>query len=101
MQAPTRLVERLPRIEYFRRLVVDGPLILALQDVPEHRAGVPVRLACLPGLVRHLNECDLCLLTVQLLGDVACCDGPCGVLPVIMLGRIHTSHSYTDTSRER
>src|SRR4051812_32939835 len=47
VQAPGRLVERLPGLEHFRGQVVDGPLVLALQDVAEHRAGVAVRLAAL------------------------------------------------------
>src|SRR5262249_56510238 len=35
VQAPARLVERLARLENLGRLVVDGPLVLAFQNVPE------------------------------------------------------------------
>src|SRR5262245_64290792 len=35
VQAAGRLVERVPRLERLGRLVVDGPLVLALQDVAD------------------------------------------------------------------
>src|SRR5262249_3675616 len=43
VQASARLVERIARLEHLGRLVVDGPLVLALQDVPERRPGMAVR----------------------------------------------------------
>src|SRR5262245_1150248 len=70
VQAAGRLVERVPRLERLGRLVVDGPLVLALQDVPDHRAGVAVRLASLTGVQRHFHDRYLRLLAVQLLDDV-------------------------------
>src|SRR4051794_18117712 len=38
-----RLVERIPGLVLLDRLVVEGVLVLALQDVAEHRAGMAVR----------------------------------------------------------
>src|SRR5262249_28098482 len=38
-----RLVERIPGLVFFDRLVVEGVLVVALQDVAEHRAGMVVR----------------------------------------------------------
>src|SRR6516165_10388760 len=35
-----RLVERIPGLVFFDRLVVEGMLVFALQDVAEHRAGM-------------------------------------------------------------
>src|SRR4051812_40209349 len=43
VQAAGRLVEGVPGLEDLGLVVVDGPLVLALQDVAERRAGVPVR----------------------------------------------------------
>ena len=40
---PRRFVERLSGLEGLDRLVVDGVLVFALQDVAERRAGVAVR----------------------------------------------------------
>src|SRR5262245_2374974 len=40
---PRRLVERVPGLVGLGRLVVEGVLVFALQDVAEHRAGVAVR----------------------------------------------------------
>src|SRR5215831_15487376 len=37
-----RLVERIPGLVFLERLVVEGVLVFALQDVAEHRAGVVV-----------------------------------------------------------
>src|SRR5262249_11722924 len=42
VQAPGRLVERVSGLENLGGVVVDGPLVLALQDVAERRAGVAV-----------------------------------------------------------
>src|SRR6516162_7600066 len=38
-----RLVERIPCLVFLDRLVVEGVLVFALQDVAEHRAGMAVR----------------------------------------------------------
>src|SRR5262249_25836902 len=38
-----RLVERMPGLVFLDRLVVEGVLVFALQDVAEHRAGMVVR----------------------------------------------------------
>src|SRR5438270_559410 len=38
-----RLVERIPGLVFLDRLVVEGVLVFALQDVAEHRAGMAVR----------------------------------------------------------
>src|SRR5512135_889267 len=38
-----RLVERIPGLVFLDRLVVEGVLVFALQDVAEHRAGMVVR----------------------------------------------------------
>src|SRR5262249_58786623 len=43
VQAAGRLVEGVTGLEDLGLVVVDGPLVLALQDVPERRAGVTVR----------------------------------------------------------
>src|SRR5262249_33217957 len=69
VQAPGRLVERLARLEYFGRLGVDGKLLLALQNVPERRAGGAVRGSRLARFKRSLDCRRLGLLAVQLLDD--------------------------------
>src|SRR5262245_63072152 len=66
VQAPARLVERLARLEHPGRLVVDGPLVLALQHVPERRPGMAVRGARLAGFERHHDRRRARLLAVQL-----------------------------------
>src|SRR5262245_42813794 len=43
VQAAGRLVEGVTGLEDLGLVVVDGPLVFALQDVPERRAGVTVR----------------------------------------------------------
>src|SRR5262249_34328929 len=70
VQAAGRLVEGVPGLEDLGLLVVDTPLVLALDDVPERRAGVAVRRLHLPRSQRHLDNRGLRLLPVQLLGDV-------------------------------
>src|SRR3954454_16268666 len=70
VQAAGRLVERLARLEYLGLVVVDGPLVLAFQDVPEGRAGVAMRCFHLARRQRHLDGGGLRLLVAQLLGDV-------------------------------
>src|SRR5262249_14865255 len=51
-------------------VVVDGPLVLALEDVAERRAGVAVRRVGLARPQGHLDRRRLRLLPVELLGDV-------------------------------
>ena len=46
---PRRLVEHFPGLVGLDRLVVDGVLVFALQDVAEHRAGVAVGESFWPG----------------------------------------------------
>lgn len=43
MKTHRRFIERVTRLESLDRLVVDGPLVLALQNVPEHRTRMTVR----------------------------------------------------------
>src|SRR5215470_13040975 len=43
VQAAGRLVEGVTGLEDLGLVVIDGPLVRALQDVPERRAGVAVR----------------------------------------------------------
>src|SRR6185369_6193499 len=45
-----RLVERIPGLVFLDRLVAEGVLVFALQDVAEHRAGMAVRRVLLAGL---------------------------------------------------
>src|SRR5262245_50778707 len=54
VQAAGRLVEGVTGLEDPGLVAVDGPLVLALQDVAERRAGVPVRRAGLSRPQRHL-----------------------------------------------
>src|SRR5262245_62721575 len=54
VQAAGRLVEGVTGLENLGLVAVDGPLVLALQDVAERRAGVPVRRAGLSRPQRHL-----------------------------------------------
>src|SRR6516225_5054111 len=70
VQAAGRLVEGVTGLEDLGLVVVDGPLVLALQDVPERRAGVTVRRLHLARRQRHLDHRGLRLLPVQLLDDV-------------------------------
>src|SRR5262245_57938256 len=70
VQAAARLVEGVTGLEDLGLVVVDGPLVLALQDVPERRAGMTVRRLHLARCQRHLDHCGLRLLPVQLLDDV-------------------------------
>src|SRR5262245_9694905 len=70
VQAAGRLVEGVTGLEDLGLVVVDGPLVLALRDVPERRAGVTVRRLHLARRQCHLDHRGLRLLPVQLLGDV-------------------------------
>src|SRR5262245_56185050 len=70
VQAAGRLVDGVTGLEDLGLVVVDGPLVLALQDVPERRAGVAVRRLHLARRQRHLDHRGLRLLPVQLLDDV-------------------------------
>src|SRR5262245_34230242 len=70
VQAAGRLVEGVTGLEDLGLVVVDGPLVLALQDVPERRAGVTVCRLHLARRQRHLDHRGLRLLPVQLLDDV-------------------------------
>src|SRR6516162_7032241 len=70
VQAAGRLVEGVTGLEDLGLVVVDGPLVLALQDVPERRAGMTVRRLHLARRERHLDHRGLRLLPVQLLDDV-------------------------------
>src|SRR5262245_16794472 len=70
VQAAGRLIEGVTGLKYLGLVVVDGPLVLALQDVPERRAGMAVRRLHLARRQRHLEHRGLGLLPVQLLDDV-------------------------------
>src|SRR5262245_4305596 len=65
VQAAGRLVEGVAGLECPGGVVVDGPLVLALDDVPERRAGVTVRRLHLARRQRHLDHRGLRLLPVQ------------------------------------
>src|SRR6516164_8156411 len=64
------LLECVTGFEDLGLVVVDGPLVLALQDVPERRAGMTVRRLHLARRQCHLDHRGLRLLPVQLLDDV-------------------------------
>src|SRR5262245_42174817 len=70
VQAAGRLVEGVAGLEDLGVIAVDGPLVLALQDVAERRAGMTVRRLHLARRQRHLDHGGLRLLPVQLLDDV-------------------------------
>src|SRR5262249_35614548 len=70
VQAAGRLVEGVADLERLGGVVVDGPLVLALEDVAERRAGVAVRRARLARPQGHLDRRGHRLLPVDLLGDV-------------------------------
>src|SRR5262249_38681499 len=70
VQAAGRLVEGVTGLEDLGFVVVDGPLVLTRQDVPERRAGVTVRRLHLARCQRHLDRRGLRLLAVHLLDDV-------------------------------
>src|SRR5262249_1230027 len=71
VQAAGRLVEGVPHLEDLDLVVVDGPLVLALQDVAEHRAGGPGRRAGLARPQGHLDRRRLRLPALELPGDVS------------------------------
>src|SRR5439155_11642700 len=70
VQASGRLVERILCLQLLDGFVVDGPLVLALQDVADRRAGVAVRRAGLARPQGHLDRRCLRLPPVDLFGDV-------------------------------
>src|SRR5262249_47427538 len=70
VQAAGRLVKGVPDLQDLGGVVVDGPLVLALQNVAERRAGVAVRRAGLARPQGHLDRRRFRLLPVDLLGDV-------------------------------
>src|SRR5262249_13728265 len=70
VQAAGRLVEGVTGLEDPGLVVVDGPLVLALQDVAERRAGMAMRRLYLARRQRHLDHRGLRLLPLQLLDDV-------------------------------
>src|SRR5262249_33411991 len=67
VQAAGRLVEGVTGLENLGLVAVNGPLVLALQDVAERRAGMTVRRLHLARRQRHLDHRGLRLLAVQLL----------------------------------
>src|SRR5262245_15280021 len=69
VQAAGRLVECVTGLEDLGLVAVDGPLVLALQDVAERRAGMAVRRLHLARRQRHLDHRGLRLLAVQPLDD--------------------------------
>src|SRR6516162_8457004 len=71
MHRSRRLVERIPGLVGLDRLVVEGVLVFALQDVAEHRAGMAVRRILLAGLEGHFYHRRTGSLPVQLLNDVS------------------------------
>jgi hypothetical protein len=70
VDAPGRLVERAPGLVCRDGLVVEGMLVLALQDVPEHGPGEAVRGDPPAGLDRDLLHRHPGIFPVQPLGDV-------------------------------
>src|SRR3954451_9850569 len=95
-----RLVERIPGLVYLDRLVAEGVLVFALQDVAEHRAGMVVRRVLLAGLEGHFQHRRLRLLPVDLLGDVSLGKlGHLHGLVVAVVGCKHNGHSHTNASR--
>src|SRR5437763_3720738 len=95
-----RLVERIPGLVFLDRLVVEGVLVFALQDVAEHRAGMVVRRVLLAGLEGHFQHRRLRLLPVDLLGDVSL--GKLGHrygLVVVVVGCKRNGPSHTNASR--
>src|SRR5215472_6334323 len=94
VQAAGRLVEGVTGLEDLGLVVVDGPLVLALQDVPERRAGVAVRRLHLARHQRHLDRRGLRLLPVQLLDDLLLGEH-LDVIPVfallVVVGQAHPS----------
>src|SRR5262245_19041928 len=70
VQAAGRLVEGVTGLEDPGLVVVDRPLVLALDHVAEHGSRVSVRGAGVAGLQRHLDGGGPGLLAVELLGDV-------------------------------
>src|SRR5262249_32007548 len=71
VEAPGRLVERIAGLERFGGLVIDGPLVLSLYDVPEHGAGMAMRRAGLTRLKSQFHRRRFSLFTVELFDDVA------------------------------
>src|SRR5262249_20886898 len=70
VQAAGRLIKGVAGLENLGLVAVDGPLVLALQDVAERRAGMTVRRLHLARRQRHLDHRGLRLLAVQLLDDI-------------------------------
>src|SRR6266850_7684456 len=64
VQAAGRLVEGVTGLEDLGLVVVDGPLVLALQDVPKRRAGMAVRRLHLTRRQRHLDHRGFRLLPI-------------------------------------
>src|SRR4051794_1561239 len=71
MDAPGRFIERLTGRVSLYGFVVDGVLVLALEDVSEDRAGVAVRRTLLTNLNCHFLDRHFCSLSVQLFDDVS------------------------------
>src|SRR5262245_21518324 len=102
VQTPRRFVERVAGLVLLDRLVVDGVLVLALQDVAERRAGVAVRRILLAGPEGYFVHRRAGSLPAQLLDDVPLGQlGHLHGLVVVMVGRKRNGHSHTDASRER
>src|SRR5262249_40150913 len=70
VQAAGRLVEGVAGLERPDLVVVDGPLVLALEDIAEPRARVAVRRVRLARPQGHLDRRRLRLLPVDLFFDV-------------------------------
>ena len=70
MHAPRRFVESSSRLVSLDRLVIDGVLVFALQDVSEHRTSVAVRRIFLTGLEGHFHNRRTGVLPVQFFDDV-------------------------------
>src|SRR5262245_59908683 len=100
VQATGRLVEGVARLENLGRLVVDGPLVLALQNVPERRAGVAVRRLRLARPEGHLDRRGLRLLPVHLLSDVAGGQHLDRLVLLAVPGRGHPADPQPEADRE-
>jgi hypothetical protein len=76
---PRRFVERISGFVGLDRLIVDGVLVFAFQNVAEHRAGVAVRRILLAGPDSYYFDRRPGVFPVKLLDDV----------PLRQLGHFH------------
>src|SRR5438067_1737991 len=69
METAGRLIESIPGLERLGGLVIDCPLVLALDDVPEDRPGMAVRYTALTWLKHDLHRRCFSRLAIELLQD--------------------------------